>query len=184
MRTPTGRPESSPFAYLSGSGGGAAAPGYPLVPPRTGTYDGQARRKPPASGPPRAASVASVARETARSMLGSRGGRREPVAGRKCAKTPVGGEERPAPRVQLLSLDSGHFGADWPAFHRDLAPSACPPAQSGASGSKNRAPSDVQPETSCPRSRVRRCGASAAGPGLALGRLMRAGPSGEGGGWA
>lgn len=72
----------SPFAYLSGSGGGAAAPGYP----RGAAWNWDLRRADPqettsAPGPPRAASVGSVVRETARSMLGSRGGGREPSRG-------------------------------------------------------------------------------------------------------
>lgn len=170
---PAGQPDTItfriPFRVGRGSGGAWASTGRRLeLGPTTGRPAGNSQRLDHLRQP----SVGSVVRETARSMPGSRGGGREPVTGRKCARTPEGGEERPAPRVPLLSPGSGHFGADWPAFLRDLAASACSPRAVRRRWLQGPVlPGDVHPETSCPRSR---CGAvAAAGPCLALGRLMR-----------
>lgn len=162
----------SPFAYLSGSGGGAAAPGYP----RGAAWNWDLRRADPqettsAPGPRRAGSVGSVVRETARSMLGSRGGGREPSRGGSVLElhwAGKGGRPRGSRCSHLTAAASERTGRP---LLRDLASSACPPAPSGAAGSKD----PCSPVTYTRRRPVpaRRCGALAAGPCLALGRLKR-----------
>lgn len=159
----------SPFAYLSGSGGGAAAPGYPLG--AAGNWDLRWAGNPQHQDRlwPRVLAPLPGRRRGACWEVGEAAW--SPSRGGSVLELQWAGESgrpRGSSCSHLTAATSERTGLPSSGTPR---PAPALPEQSGATGSKDPG----SPVTSTRRLPVpaRRCGASAAGPCLALGRLMR-----------